>query len=245
MIPDTRQFPLAVVTGAAHRLGRAIALGLAAEGYAIGLHYHRSQTAARQTAADIRDLGVPALLYQADLAQPEEIQTLFEAVGREPYPLKVLVNSAAVMQRGNLGDLAVADWNTSMDVNLRAPWLCSRLAAGLMQPGGGVIINISDTGARKTWSGFPAYAVTKAGLEMLTRLLARTYAPGIRVNAVAPGLVLPAEGMPADEWQRLAQRLPLKRAGTPQDIVEAVLYLIRSEYITGDILTVDGGNQLL
>jgi Dehydrogenases with different specificities (related to short-chain alcohol dehydrogenases) len=245
MSSPAEKLPLALVTGAARRLGRAIALCLAKEGYAIGLHYHTSENSALETAAEIRSLGAPVQLFRADLARMEEIQTMFEQVACQPHPLQVLVNSAAVMGKGSLRDLQVAQWDDTMKLNLRAPFLCSQQAGRLMEHTGGVIINISDSGARKTWIGFPAYVVSKAGLEVLTRLLARTYAPQIRVNAVAPGLILPPEEIPEKDWQHLVDRVPVRKAGTPQDIAETVLFLIRNNYITGQTIVVDGGNQLI
>jgi len=237
--------PLALVTGAAHRLGRAIARGLAGEGYAIGLHYYHSADGAQQTAREIQELGVPVQLYRANLASEPDIKAMFDHVASQPHPLRVLVNSAAIMKKSNLRDQQVCDWDETMAVNLRAPWLCAQQACRLMEANGGVIINISDSGARKTWTGYAAYVISKAGLEALTRLLARTYAPQIRVNAVAPGLILAPEQMPAEEWQRLVNRAPARTAGTVGDIVEAVLFLIRNQYITGQTIVVDGGNQLI
>ncbi len=237
--------PFVLVTGAARRLGRAIALGLAREGYAIGLHYHHSEDDARWTAKEIRAVGAPVSLFKADLAEPAQIEAMFGEVERRHGKLDVLINSAAIMTQGNLRQLDVDHWDATMALNLRAPWLCSQGAARLMQSSGGVIINISDSGARKTWTGYPAYIISKAGLEVLTRLLARTLAPAIRVNAVAPGLILPPEAMPTEEWQRLVKRLPAQKAGSPDDIVLAILFLIRNKYLTGQILAVDGGYQLI
>ncbi len=237
--------PFALVTGAARRLGREIALGLAHEGYAIGLHYHHSEDDAQRTAEEIRGAGVSATLFKADLNEPAQIAAMFDEVEQRQGVLDVLVNSAAMMGRGNLRQLSVAGWDSTMALNLRAPWLCSQQAARLMQISGGVIINISDSGVTKTWTGYPAYLISNAGLEVLTRLLARTLAPTIRVNAVAPGLILPPEGMPAEEWQRLLDRLPEKRAGEPNEIVSAVLFLIRNQYLTGQTIVVDGGYQLI
>ncbi len=241
--PVNRQF--ALVTGAARRLGRAIALGLAREGYAVGLHYHHSVDDAMHTAEEIQAAGGTVSLFQADLTEPAQIEKMFSEVERQYGRLQVLINSAAVMVQGNLRELTVPVWDAIMALNLRAPWLCSRYAAPLMQRSGGVIINISDSGSRKTWTGYSAYIISKAGLEVLTRLLARTLAPSIRVNAVAPGLILPPESMPDEEWQRLVKRLPAQEAGTPGDVVSAVLYLIRSSYLTGQIIVVDGGYQLI
>lgn len=235
--------PLALVTGAAVRLGKAITLELARAGYAIAVHYHRSADAAEQTAAEIRELGVPAYPVPADLTRPEEISALFAMIKSLPHPLMVLVNSAAVMPRGHLQTMGVEEWDAVMNLNLRAAWLCVQQAAPLMGAGG-VVVNISDTGANKTWTSFPAYTVSKAALESLTRLQARTYAPNIRVNAIAPGLILPAEGMPEEEWNRLVERTPLKSSGTPDSISKTVLFIIQNPHITGTTLVIDGGYQL-
>jgi len=235
---------LALVTGAAHRLGRAIAEELAHRGYVIGLHYHSSAQAASQTAQELRAGGAQVELLPANLTDPAQIEDLFARVDALNLPLMVLVNSAGVMARGDLRSMTVEAWDATLALNLRAPWLCAR-AAAIRMPAGGVIINIIDSGIRQTWSTFPAYSVSKAGLETLTRLLAKTLAPKIRVNAVAPGLIMPAETLPKEDWQRLVERLPLKRAGSAQDIARAVSFLVESEHITGETLVVDGGYQLL
>lgn len=233
-----------MVTGAARRLGKAIALDLAARGYAIGLHYHASADAAHQTAAELRQLGADVLLLPADLTVPAEIEQMFRQLDGQPHPLRVLVNSAAVMPGGDLKDMAAAEWDAIMALNLRAPWLCAQQAARRM-PEGGVIINISDSGAHKTWSKFPAYVISKNGVETLTRLLAKSLAPEIRVNGVAPGLILPEKNIAPQEWQRLVARLPLRQAGTPQAVAQAVAFLVESAHITGETIVVDGGYQLV
>jgi pteridine reductase len=239
------EFPLAVVTGAAVRLGRSIALALARQGYPVGLHYHHSEARANATVEEIRSIGGKAYLLQADLTDPGQIETMFAKIRLLPSRLGVLVNSAAEMVSGDLMTMPVADWDGTMALNLRAPWLCAREAAACMGEQGGVIVNITDVGAQKTWTGYPAYTVSKSALETLTRLLARQFAPAVRVNAVAPGLILPSENLTAEEWQRLVQRLPLKAAGTPETVAQAVLALIQNEYITGETLKVDGGYALL
>lgn len=236
--------PLAVVTGAAHRIGRAIALTLARRGCAVGLHYHHSQAAAEETAAQLRAIGAPVTLLQADLLAPAQIEAMFAQVAAISHPLRVLVNSAALMAGGNLREMPVAEWDDTLNLNLRAPWLCAQHAARLMAPGG-LIVNIGDAGAAKVWTRYPAYAVSKAGLETLTRLLAKTLAPQIRVNAVAPGLILPAAGTPEEEWQRLLRRLPLGAAGSPEQVAQAVAFFLENDYITGQVLAVDGGYQLV
>lgn len=237
-------YPMALITGGAVRLGKAIALELARAGYAIGLHYHHSAQPADETAAEIAALEVPVHLFQADLTRPDSVERLFQQVKEVPNPLSVLVNSAAVMPHQNLQTMSVETWDRVMDLNLRAAWLCTRFAAPLMKPGG-VIINISDAGAHKTWLGFPAYQVSKAALETLTRLQARALAPGLRVNAVAPGLILPTEDMPAEEWERLIAKTPLQVSGSGAEIGRAVLFIINSPHMTGAVITIDGGYQLV
>jgi pteridine reductase len=244
MPSDPQVKPLALITGAAIRLGREIALALADQGYAIGLHYHRSTRPAQELSRQLEGKNVPVLLLQADLTVPEQVRGIFDQVSKYVCPLKVLVNSAATMHTGTLEETSVEDWDATFDLNLRAPWLCTRYAAPLMKEGG-AIINITDAAAGRPWKGYLAYSVSKAGLEVLTRILARSLAPRIRVNAVAPGLVmLPAQDFPDDKWERLVDRLPAKKSGTPQDIARAVLFLIQNEYITGQTLVVDGGYQL-
>lgn len=235
---------LALVTGAAVRLGKAMALALAQRGYAIGLHYYRSEEQAKITAAQIEQAGAPVLLLPADLRRPDQIADIFGIVAASPYRLSVLINSAAQIQRADLLSLDAADWDAVLELNLRAPWLCARAAAKLMQSEGGLILNISDTGAGMVWSGYPAYSVSKAGLEMLTRLLARRLAPEIRVNAIAPGLVLKPESMSDEEWQRLVDKMPLKRPVSIESLVQAVNFLIETPYITGETLVIDSGYRL-
>lgn len=239
-------YPLAVITGAAHRLGRAIAIGLAQQGFAIGLHYHASFDAARETADELAQItNAPVHLLQADLMQPDEIDHMFARVATFSNRLNVLVNSAAVMSPGNLMEMRVEEWEAVLNLNLRAPWLCACAAARLMDPEGGVIVNISDSSAQKTWAGYQAYILSKSALETLTRLLAKDLAPNVRVNAVAPGLILPAPGFPTETWDRLVQRLPLQTVGQPEDVVRAILFFIQNPYVTGQVLAVDGGYQII
>jgi pteridine reductase len=229
----------------AHRLGKAIALELASSGYAIGLHFHNSQSEALMTAREIESLGVPVILLQANLKDPLQVKELFSRIPIEEYRFKVLVNSASVMLQKNLLDLSVLEWDDTLNLNLRAPWLCSVEAANKMGDAGGVIINITDSGTRQVWSSYAAYIVSKSGLEMLTRLLARTLAPHVRVNGIAPGLILPSNEIDPARWQTLVDHLPLKKSGTPKQIASAVLHLVTNDFITGETLVVDGGYQLI
>jgi pteridine reductase len=232
--------PLALVTGAAQRLGKVFALTLAREGYDIHVHYHQSMDAALQTQAEIESLGRSAALAQADLTDPAHISRLLAGI----ETLDVLVNSAALMHGGQVDQLSIENWDASIDLNLRAPFLISREASRKMTEGG-LIVNITDVGAQKAWSRYPSYTVSKAGLESLTRVLARALAPQIRVNAIAPGLVLPSDIVPAEEWDRLLKRVPLRRPARPEEIASALLFLLHNEYMTGQTIVVDGGYSLV
>ena len=243
--------PLAVVTGGAHRLGRAFALTLAQQGYAVLIHYHRSAERAARTVAEIKSFDVPAFSIQADLTLAEHVESLFllvdsllEKSDTRLSHFSILVNSAAVMPRGNAGTLPVEEWDTAFDLNLRAPFLCAQQAS-LRMKRGGLIVNVSDVGARKAWSRFPSYTVSKAALESLTKVLARSFAPSVRVNAIAPGLVLPSKNVTDEEWDKLVQRLPLKRPARTEEIASVLEFLLKNEYITGQTIVVDGGYSLL
>jgi pteridine reductase len=232
--------PLALVTGAAHRLGKVFALTLARQGFDIVLHYHHSQDAALETKAEIESIGRRVTLAQADLTDPAEIQSLTSNL----EALKVLVNSAAYMPSGNVDLLSLENWDQSLDLNLRAPFLLAQEASQKMTEGG-LIVNISDVGAQKAWSRFPSYTISKAALDSLTRILARAYAPTIRVNAIAPGFVLQSDIVPPEEWNRLINRVPLKRPARPDEIASALEFLWKNEYITGQTIVVDGGYSLV
>jgi NAD(P)-dependent dehydrogenase (short-subunit alcohol dehydrogenase family) len=238
------EYSLALVTGAAHRLGRAFALTLARQGHAILLHYHRSSEAAASTADEIRALSVPVYLVKADLTDASQIQSLFSQLDSYKLSLKVLVNSAAGMMRADLRTVSADDWDATLNLNLRAPLLLAQCAAQRMTEGG-LIVNVTDAGAGKAWTGFPSYLVSKAGLEALTHMLAKAYAPNIRVNAIAPGLVLPTSDISAEEWEKLVSRLPLKHPVSLEEISLALVFLIRNESITGQTIVVDGGYSLI
>jgi pteridine reductase len=235
---------LALVTGAAHRLGRAFALALARRGFAVAVHYHRSRQAAEETALAIRQLGVPAYACTADLTDPAAVDSLFTFIDGLPHELGVLVNSAAVMRRADIREMGVPDWDAAFDLNLRAAFLCAQRAAKRMT-GGGLIVNVTDVAADKAWHVYPAYSVSKSALEALTRVLARALAPAVRVNAIAPGLVLHSDVVSEEQWSRMVARLPLPRPATPEEIAGALIFLIENQYITGQTLVVDGGYSLL
>lgn len=232
--------PLALVTGAAHRLGKVFALALARQGFDILLHYHLAEDEALQTRMEIESLGRRVTLARADLTDPLQIAELLQKV----EALDVLVNSAAFMPAGNVDLLSIEDWDTSLDLNLRAPFLLAKGAAPKMN-GGGLIVNISDVGAQKTWSRYPSYTVSKAALDSLTRILARALAPRVRVNAIAPGFVMQSDIVAAEEWERLIKRVPLQRPARTEEIASALEFLLKNEYVTGQTLVVDGGYSLI
>jgi len=232
--------PFALVTGAAHRLGKVFALTLARNGFDILLHYHSAEAEARQTRAEIESVGSRVILARADLTDPAQISPLLSEV----ESLRVLVNSAAFMPSGNTGSLSIENWDASLDLNLRAPFLLAQECARKMTDGG-LIVNITDVGAQKAWSRYPSYTVSKAALESLTKILARALAPNIRVNAIAPGFVLQSDIVSDEEWTRLINRVPLKRPARADEIASALEFLLRNEYITGQTVVVDGGYSLI
>ncbi len=238
--------PLALVTGGAHRLGKAFALTLARMGYDLLLQYHSAEEQAKKTKKELESLNVKVHLVKADLTQPDQIQSLFShsAFCTPHSDFCILLNSAAIMPVGNPRELELQDWDSALDLNLRAPFLLAQQAAKRMTAGG-LIVNITDVGAQKAWSRYPSYSVSKAGLESLTKLLARAFAPSIRVNAIAPGLVLPSDVVTKEQWDKLVEKLPLKRAATLDEITYTLQFLIHNEYITGQTIVVDGGYSLI
>ena len=234
---------VALVTGAGKRLGRAVALRLAAEGADIVIHYRSSQKEAQETAQEVEKLGRRAVAIRADLAKIEEIKSLFEQTDKQFGRLDILVNSAANFIETNFGQTSEADWDRSLNSNLKAPFFCSQAAAPLLKLSHGVIINFADIGGILGWPGFIPHCISKAGVIMFTRALAKELAPEVRVNAIAPGTIT----MPGDppEWQQDFIRLaPLQRTGTPADIANAVSFLVNAKFITGQVLVVDGGRIL-
>jgi len=231
---------IGLVTGAAHRLGKTFALTLARLEYDIILHYHSAEDKALQTRTELESLGSRVTLAQADLTDPEQIRSLVA----KTESLDVLVNSAAFMPSGNVDALSIENWDTSLDLNLRAPFLLAQSVSKKMTEGG-LIVNITDVGAQKAWSRYPSYTVSKAALESLTRILARALAPKIRVNAIAPGFVLQSDIVPPKEWDRLIQRVPLKRPARSDEIAYALEFLLKNEYVTGQTIVVDGGYSLV
>ncbi len=235
---------VALVTGGAIRLGRALSLGLAEAGYDVVVHHRDSGDAARELVTHIRELGRRAETVAADLAEPGAPEGVAAAVRERFGRLDLLVNSAASFRSGPLLEVDADAWDAIMGLNVRAPHLLVRAAADLLRRARGSVVNIVDLSAFQPWTGHPVHAVSKAALAHLTRIQARTLAPHVRVNGVAPGAVLPPDDYDADAVRELEAMTPLGRTGTPDDVVRAVLYLAGASYVTGQILTVDGGRLL-
>lgn len=244
---------VALVTGGGRRLGRAITEALADAGCSLVIHYGKSRRAAEDTAMELRRRGVEARCVGADLTVESEVAEVFRYVESTLGRLDVLVNSAATFEKGPLTDLTSADWDRVMAVNLRAPFLCLRLAIPLMQASWrqskvpAAVVNIGDLSGVLPWPGFSHHGVSKAGLLHLTRIAARELAPQIRVNAVVPGPVLPPPGASeeADEWRTLVSRIPAARRGRPADVGNTVVFLAGNDFIFGETIYVDGGEHLL
>lgn len=237
---------VALVTGSARRLGRAIAAGLARRGVEVAVHHHASSEEAAQAVHEFQKLGVRSRVYRADLRYPAEIEALFRAIQSDFGGLDILVNSAAVLERKPLLEITPQDWDDVLNLNLRAPFLCAQHAARIMMKGGGgKIINLSDLAAFQPWPAYAHHCASKAGLEAITRVLARALGPEIQVNSIAPGSVLPPEDWGEQERAELIRRTALKRLGSPDDVVRAVLFVLESDYMTGATLLVDGGRLLM
>jgi pteridine reductase len=234
---------VALVTGSGKRLGRAVALGLAEQGADVVIHYGSSQKEALAVVAEIERLGRRSIALPADLANVAEIQQLFQKVETHFGRLNILVNSAANFVHTDFASTTEKLWSTSLDTNLKAPFFCAQAAAPLLKKTNGAIVNFADIGGIMGWPGFIPHSISKAGVIMLTRSLAKELAPEIRVNAIAPGTIT----MPGDppQWEADFIRLaPLHRSGRPADIVAAVNYLASAKFVTGQVLVVDGGRTL-
>ena len=234
---------VALVTGAAKRLGRSIALALAEAGADVAVHFGRSRREADETVEDIRAAGRRAEAFEADLADEAQIAAMFERVGEVFGRLDVLVNSAAVFEPGPIESLTADAWDAQMAVNARAAALCIGRAVAMMDRGG-AIVNITDIAASKAWGGYPAYCASKGALEALTRSCARALAGrerGIRVNAVAPGAILWDDDTSEERKQQVLRQVPMGRCGSAEDVAAAVVFLAGQDYITAQTLRVDGG----
>jgi NAD(P)-dependent dehydrogenase (short-subunit alcohol dehydrogenase family) len=235
---------VALVTGAAKRIGRSVALRLATEGADVIVNYRTSKPEADAVVAQITAMGRRAIAVQGDVAKRADVVALFAAVEREFGRLDILVNNAGMFFSAKFEELTEEQWDNILDTNLKSQFLCSQAAAPMLRRSGhGRIINFASLGGLLAWPAYTHYCVSKAGVIMLTRCLARALAPEITVNAIAPGTISFPGDAPeiAEDFIRKA---PLRRAGEPGDIDDAVIFLAQSSFITGQVMVVDGGRSL-
>jgi NAD(P)-dependent dehydrogenase (short-subunit alcohol dehydrogenase family) len=236
----------ALVTGAAKRLGRAIALDLAAAGWNVAIHYNGSEEDADGAAQAARAFGVDAAIVKCDLSKEAETATLVERAAKEIGPLTALINSASLFESDDWQSATRKSWDDHMEVNLRAPLLLSQMfAKQLPEKAKGSIVNIIDQRVLKPTPQFLSYSVSKAGLYWLTTTLAQGMGPRIRVNAVGPGPTLKNPRQSDADFNRQRDATVLKHGASPSDICSAVRYLLEAGAVTGQMIAVDGGQHLI
>jgi NAD(P)-dependent dehydrogenase (short-subunit alcohol dehydrogenase family) len=235
----------ALVTGGAQRVGKALTLALARAGANVVVHYHTSAASAEETAAEARALGVRALAIQADIADPGAVEAMSARATAELGGVDILVNSASFFKTTPIPSNDFSAWKQVTAVLIDGAFYCSNIfGKEMIRRGEGAIVNIVDLSAWEPWPHFAAHSVGKAALLALTRQLALEFAPSVRVNAVAPGAVLPPENYSPEKIARSAKNTLLQRWGSPEDVAGAVIFLIQADYITGDTITVDGGYRI-
>lgn len=234
---------VALVTGAGIRIGRSIALRLAAEGADVVVNYRKSADEAQEVVAKIEAGGRKAVAIQADVSKRADVTKVFAAALEKFGRVDILVNNAGTFFAAKFEEITDEQWDGILDTNLKSQFLCAQAAASIMKKqGSGRIVNISSLGGMLAWPGYTHYCVSKAGVIMLTRCLSRALGPEVLVNSVAPGTIeFPGEA-PDEDY---IQRVPLHRTGTGDDIADAVAYLVKSDFVTGQILAVDGGRLLV
>ena len=255
-LPDSLQsasarsaFPLegrvAIVTGSAVRLGKALALALAEQGARLVIHYSASAGPAEETVRHIKALGSDAMAIQADLSQCGEARSIIEWAATHFGQVDILVNSAAIFEPGNWDDTTEENWDRHFAINLKSPFFLSQAFAthvGRSRPGH--IVNIADWRGVRPGTDHVAYTLTKAGLIAMTKSLALALAPNIQVNAIAPGMILPPPGEDQAYLEQWAHQIPAQRVGSPGEIAKALIFLLRSDFVTGELIFVTGGQHL-
>jgi NAD(P)-dependent dehydrogenase (short-subunit alcohol dehydrogenase family) len=242
----SEQTKTVLVTGGAKRLGRAITLDLARHGWNIALHYNRSEKEARATEADARTAGVKVALLQADLSHENETAALVSRAVKELGPLTALINSASIFENDDWYSADRASWDKHMETNLRAPFVLSQAFAQQIPRGGkGAIVNLIDQRVLKPTPQFMSYSLSKAGLYWLNTTLAQALAPKVRVNAVGPGPTMRNERQSEADFRRQREATPLGTGAAPQDVCDAVRYLLEATTVTGQMIAVDGGQHLI
>jgi NAD(P)-dependent dehydrogenase (short-subunit alcohol dehydrogenase family) len=235
----------ALVTGAAHRIGRALALGLAADGWLTALHYHRSAAAAESLADEINAMGGQAVTIGADLADESEVQSVMPRLIEQVGPLGLLVNNASLFERDEAMTVTRSSWDHHLETNLRAPFVLSQAFAAQLPDGQcGSIINMIDQRVWNLTPNFTSYTVSKAGLWALTQSLALALAPRIRVNAIGPGPTLASKHQTAEQFAEQCRRMPLQRGASLEEMAAALKFLLASPSMTGQMIALDGGQHL-
>ena len=235
----------ALVTGAGKRIGEAIAIGLAQSGCDVAIHYHGSAQGAEETARAVRSAGRRAELLQADLSDAVASRALADQAARALKRLDIVINSAAIMVRQPVETVTPESWDATLDLNLRAMFFVSQGAIPHLRRAKGKIVNMADIAGMEPWPAYIPHCVSKAGVIMLTKALARALAPDIAVNAIAPGAVLLPDDWDEEAREHIRKTTPLARLGDPADVVAAVRFLLAgTDYVTGTVLVVDGGRLI-
>lgn len=236
----------AIVTGGARRIGRALVLALAGAGCDIVLHYNGSHDAAQQTAAEARALGARVIVHQLDLSRVEALGLLAAVAADSLSPASILVNNASGFAKDTLADLSLESWSSTFQISLRAPVFLTQAFARALPPAEqGAVINITDWRVERPYKTHFSYTLAKAGLDAFTRTAALHLAPRIRVNAIALGAMLPPPDRDQAYLDAIVARLPLKRAGSIEVVADTMLYLLQNDFITGEIVRLDGGAHLV
>jgi pteridine reductase len=236
---------VAIVTGGAVRLGRALSTALAEQGARLVIHYGSSAGPAEETVAAIRALGTDAVAVQADLSRPSNAVSIVEQAVAHFGQVHILVNSAAIFQPGDWHDTTEENWDRHFAINLKSPFFLSQaFARQVGSDRAGHIVNIADWRGARPGADHIAYTLTKAGIIAMTKSLALALAPNIQVNAIAPGLILPPPGQDQAYLEEKAGEVPARRVGSPVEIAKALIFLLESDFVTGELIFVTGGQHL-
>jgi pteridine reductase len=237
---------VALVTGAGRRVGRAVALDLAAHGVSVAVHYRTSQSEAAAVVAEITSSGGKAQAFCANLEHVAEIEQLVGKVVEAFHPIDILVNAASVFAPTPLETITEREWDVNLDTNLKAPFFLSKFAgAAMRKQGAGKIINIGDWAGIRPYKDYLPYSVSKSAMIGLTRALAKELAPEVQVNCIALGMVIPPEGYTKEEIERLVNRTLTRKMGTPNDVARAIVFFCETDFATGVVLPLEGGRLLV
>ena len=236
----------ALVTGGALRVGRAIAMALAGRGANVVVNYNRSAAAAHDTVKEIETYGVRGLALQCDVSQVAQVEEMMQSIVTQFKAIDVLVNSAAIYEKNPLDKVTERDWDTHLDINLKGSFFCAKYAGlHMLKQGRGKIINFADWAGIRPYADYLPYCISKGGVITMTRGLAKSLAPNIQVNCIAPGPILLPPDFTEEETQKVINATPLKRIGSPKDIAATVVFLVEgSDFITGAMISVDGGRLI-